>query len=69
MLYDDPKQEADSIMGWLDRRLPHADVHSFIEYTNIFKREWKASFGTLDSVPQEFADKVKARFNELKGPQ
>lgn len=66
MLYTDPKQEADSIMAWLDRRLEWSTSGTLPLYVSRFKKEWCDSFGTLDTVPQEYKDKVKARYTKLK---
>lgn len=64
--YEDDKIEADSIMAWLDRRLEWASAQSIPLYVTSFKGLWLDAFGTLDSIPDSYKDKVRARFEELR---
>lgn len=66
-LYDDPEMEAASLMAWMDRRLEMATSKSSIRlYYTKFNQMWHDSFGTLDTVPIEYRDKVIAKYMELR---
>lgn len=68
-MYEDPQVESDSIMAWLDRRLEWANKGTLPLYVAAFKNMWLESFSTLDTVPQEYKDKITERFNQLKEEQ
>lgn len=61
-LYKDDAQEAESIIGWLERRLENCSVEQFNPYIRKFEEMWKESFGTLDNVPEQFKSKVKQMY-------
>lgn len=66
-VYENDEEEAASIIAWTERRLEMCVSSSTVRaYIKLFKQMWKESFGSLDSVPQEFKDKVEKLHNELK---
>ncbi len=66
-MYEDDKEEADSIIAWTDRRLQISNnSYTVILFMNLFKDMWIKSFGTLDSVPPTFKEQVERQYNELK---
>jgi hypothetical protein len=65
-VHDDPKAEAASIMGWLDRRLVWANRGTLPLYVMAFKKMWFEAFGTLDTIPQDYKAGVSAQFHRLK---
>jgi hypothetical protein len=64
--YTDDVKEAQSIMAWMDRRLEVACEFTFPLYVGYFKKMWLGSFGSLDSVPQKYKEKLNRKYEELK---
>ncbi|WP_158442456.1 hypothetical protein [Paenibacillus pini] len=51
-------------MEWLDRRLTTWSV--IPSYIRIFKSEWREHVGSEELIPQEYRDKIKNVYDELK---
>lgn len=65
-MHEDPEEEAASLMAWMDRRLEMATVNSLPLYVLVFKAMWESAFGTLDTIPQEYKDKLTDLYQQLK---
>jgi hypothetical protein len=64
-LTDKQREEAESCIAWLDRRLDF-DHHSFRFYVDVFKRDWEKSVGSQDLIPMEYISKVMNLYREKK---
>lgn len=65
-MYEDDEQERASLMAWMDRRLEWATPGTIPIYTVVFKTMWAESFGTLDTIPADYKEKVQQRYNALR---
>lgn len=66
-LYEDPEEEAASLLAWIDRRYEMATSIGVLKlYYRKFLDMWLTSFGTLTSVPQEYQDKFVTKYREFQ---